>query len=174
MAGFYSGISVGDFMIFIPIDSHFSHIVSMSIMLSVPRYKIGVSPRSAAIVDTSLIGESICLPVANQYSSSHTQKSGVLCVAIACLSVMIISSMISNFFPIVFKCSMIGFSGSGAWVGVSSNVMSENVGIDICVKSGIPKSVSSDDAMSKSVGNGMSFSSESGVLNSGIVISGVD
>ena len=160
---FYSGISSGDFMIFIPIDSHFLHIVSISIMLSAPKYNIGVNPRSDAIVMACLTGESICLPVANQKSSSHTQKSSSVCVAIACLSVMMMSSMISNCFPIVFRCSLIGFS-----VGMSSKVISENVGADICVKSGISKSLLSVGSMSKSVGSGISLISDSGISTVGV------
>ena len=165
---FYSGISSGDFMIFIPIDSHFLHIVSISIMLSAPKYNIGVNPRSDAIVMACLTGESICLPVANQKSSSHTQKSSSVCVAIACLSVMMMSSMISNCFPIVFRYSLIGFFCFGFSVGVSSKVISENVGADICVKSGISKSLLSVGSMSKSVGSGISLISVSGISTVGV------
>ena len=155
-------------MIFIPIDSHFLHIVSMSIMLSDPRYSIGIRPRSDAIVVTCFTGESICLPVANQDSSSHTQKSSSVCVAIACLSVMIMLSTTSNSFPIVFKRSMIGVSGSVSWADASSKVISENVGADSCVKSGVPKSLSSDGATSKSDGNGISLISDSGISTVGV------
>ena len=96
----YSGISVGVVIIFIPIVSHFSRIVSRSIIFSAPRYNIGAIFLSSAIFVNRFIGDVICLPVANQNSSSQTQKSLSVCVAIACLSVIIMSSMTSNFFPV--------------------------------------------------------------------------
>lgn len=125
----YSGIWSGVVIIVTPIDSHVGINLSRSIMLLAPRYNIGLKLRSFAIWLNCLIGDSICLPVANQKSSSHTQKSSSLCVAMACLSVVIILSNVSNLVPILFKYSAIGFV-----VVLSSNVMSVNVGADICVK----------------------------------------
>ena len=90
-------------IIFIPIVSHFSRIVSRSIIFSAPRYNIGVTFFSCAISIKCFIGDVICLPVANQNSSSQTQKSLSVCVTIACLSVIITSSMILNSLPIEFR-----------------------------------------------------------------------
>lgn len=118
------------------------------------------------------IGDGICLPVANHDSVSHTQKSVSICDAIACFSVTIMSSIISNFCPFAFKCSMIGFSGAVLLVVVSLNVMSENVGADICVKSGISNSGSFIGSISKSVGNGIFSKSDSGISGVGLVFSG--
>lgn len=112
-----------------PIDFHFLHNVSMSIMLSAPRYRTGDRSRSVAILVNFEIGDSICLPVANQNSSSHTQKSSSVCDAMTCLSVIIISSIISYFLPIVSRYSDIGVAG--VMSGSSPNVMSVNVGMDI-------------------------------------------
>ena len=85
------------------IDSHFLRIVSISIMLLEPRYKTGVNLCVVATFCSWLIGDLICLPVANQNSSSHTQKSSSVCDAIACLSVMITSSIVSKCFSIEFR-----------------------------------------------------------------------
>ena len=82
-------------MIFIPSDAHFWHMLSRSIMLSVPRYSTGINPCSDATRVTDIIGDGICLPVANHDSLSHTQKSGSVCEAIANLSVMIMLSWVS-------------------------------------------------------------------------------
>lgn len=143
-------------MIWIPIDSHVLHNVSISIMFSAPRYSVGINFRSVAIFVTRAIGDSICLPVANQNSSSHTQKSSSMCDAIACLSVIIMSSIISYCLPVESRYSDIGFDG------VLSNVMSVNVGAGIWVKSGVKKSESGAvGSISKSDGNGMSSNSDS-------------
>lgn len=143
-------------MIWIPIDSHVLHNASISIMFSAPRYSVGINLRSVAIFVTRAIGDSICLPVANQNSSSHTQKSSSMCDAIACLSVIIMSSIISYCLPVESRYSDIGFDG------VLSNVMSVNVGAGIWVKSGVKKSESGVvGSISKSDGNGMSSNSDS-------------
>lgn len=152
-------------MIWIPIDSHVGRNLSKSIMFVAPRYSVGINFRSVAIFVTRAIGDSICLPVANQNSSSHTQKSSSVCDAMACLSVMIMSSIISCFLPIESRCSDIGLVG--VVFGVSPNVMSVNVGVDISAKSDIDKFESdSVGVMSKSDGNGISSSSGSvGVIS---------
>ena len=125
-------------------------------MFSAPMYSVGINFRSVAIFVTRAIGDSICLPVANQNSSSHTQKSSSVCDAIACLSVMIMSSIISYCLPVESRYSDMGFDG------VLSNVMSVNVGVGISVKSGAEKFESDSGAgISKSVGNGISSSSGS-------------
>lgn len=129
-------------------------------MFSAPMYSVGINFRSVAIFVTRAIGDSICLPVANQNSSSHTQKSSSVCDAIACLSVMIMSSIISYCLPVESRYSDIGFDG--VLSGVSSNVMSVNVGAGIWVKSGVKKSESGVvGSISKSDGNGMSSNSDS-------------
>ena len=139
-----------------PIDSHVLHIVSRSIILSAPKYKTGLRSRAAATFNNFEIGDFFCLPVANQNSSSHTQKSSSMCDAIACLSVMIMSSIISYCLPVESRYSDMGFDG------VLSNVMSVNVGVGISVKSGAEKFESDSGAgISKSVGNGISSSSGS-------------
>ena len=99
----YSDNSSGVVITVIPDDSHDLRTLSKSMMLSEPRYNIGFSFLSWAIVSSCFIGDSICLPVANQKSLSHTQKSSSLCVAIACLFVMIMSSTISKCFSIEFR-----------------------------------------------------------------------
>ena len=88
-----------------------------------------------------------------------------MCDAIACLSVTIISSMVSNAILFAFKCSDIGAEG----VDSSSNVMSVNVGADMFTKLSAEKSVPPMGPKSKSVGNGMSSISGSGMLISGWV-----
>ena len=129
-------------------------------MFLAPMYSVGINLRSVAIFVTRAIGDSICLPVANQNSSSHTQKSSSMCDAIACLSVMIMSSIISYCLPVESRYSDIGFDG--VLSGVSSNVMSVNVGAGIWVKSGVKKSESGVvGSISKSDGNGMSSNSDS-------------
>ena len=147
-------------MIWIPIDSHVLHNASISIMFSAPRYSVGINFRSVAIFVTRAIGDSICLPVANQNSSSHTQKSSSMCDAIACLSVMIMSSIISYCLLVESRYSDIGLD----WMlsEVLSNVMSVNVGAGIWVKSGVKKSESGVvGSISKSDGSGMSSNSDS-------------
>lgn len=155
-----------------PIDSHVGRSLSKSIMLSAPRYRTRDRSCSVAILVNFEIGDSICLPVANQNSSSHTQKSSSVCDAMACLSVMIMSSIISYFLPIESRCSDIGLVG--VVFEVSPNVMSVNVGVDISAKSDIDKFESdSVGVMSKSDGNGISSSSGSVGVISGCEISGV-
>ena len=132
-------------------------------MLSEPRYNTGVRPLWDAMFVSLIIGDSFCLPVANQNWLSHTQKSSSLCVAIACLSVMIISSILLNFLPILFKCSDIG---SSFFSGVP-NVMSVNVGAADCKNSSIIKSGSVVSSVLKSLGNGISWISDAGVVSIG-------
>lgn len=141
-----------------PIDSHVLHIVSRSIILSAPRYKTGLRSRAAATFNNFEMGDSFCLPLANQYSSSHTQKSSSVCDAMACVFVVMMSSIISYCSPAVSRYSVTGVDGVVSVL--SSNVMSVNVGVDISVKSGAEKS-DSGAGMSKSVGNGISSSSGS-------------
>lgn len=129
-------------------------------MFLAPRYNVGINLRSVAIFVTRAIGDSICLPVANQNSSSHTQKSSSVCDTIACLSVMIMLSIISYCLPVESRYSDIGFDGVSS--EVLSNVMSVNVGAGIWVKSGVKKSESGVvGSISKSDGNGMSSNSDS-------------
>ena len=61
----------------------------------------------------------------------------------------------------VSRCSVTAFWNFVSGGGVSPNVISEKVGADICVKSGISNSLDSNGATSKSDGNGISSSSDS-------------
>ena len=152
-----------------PIDSHVLHIVSRSIILSAPKYKTGLRLRAAATFNNFEIGDSFCLPLANQCSSSHTQKSSSVCDAMACVFVVMMSSIISYCSPAVSRYSVTGFDVGTSIL--SSNVMSVNVGVGISVKSGTEKSESDSGAgISKSVGNGISSSSGSiGVVSDGML-----
>lgn len=49
-----------------PDDSHVFRIVSMFNMFSEPRYNTGLRLRSLATLDILAMGDSFCLPVANQ------------------------------------------------------------------------------------------------------------
>lgn len=111
---------------------------------------------SCAAFKTAAIGEGRVLPVANQLSSSTTQKSGSLCVTIACVFVIVISE------SFVFFSSSVSSSSS-------SKFISEKVGIDIGDSSN-----ASSSWMSKSVGSGktsvaVEFVSGAGSLFSGLV-----
>ena len=113
-------------MITMPSWVHCLRMFSRSIMFVLAKYNTGVRFFSDATSLMLVIGDLICLPVANQNSSSHTQKSSSMCVAMTCLSVIIKSSWVSNDLPIELRCSAIGFVGAVS--EVSPNVTSEKVG----------------------------------------------
>ena len=92
--GGYIFKSDGVVITIIPSDSHCGINVSISNMFSVPRYITGVKPRSDAMDLICAIGDGRDFPVANQLSSSITQKSGSVCEIIAYLSVIIMSSIV--------------------------------------------------------------------------------
>lgn len=77
----------------IPSDCHVLMWMSRSIMFVDSRYITGDKLCCAAYSWIFLIGDGRVLPFANQFSLSITQKSLSLCVMMACLSVMIISSI---------------------------------------------------------------------------------
>ena len=128
-----------------PSDSHCGINVSMSIMFVSAKYNTGVTLCWDAIVFIVVIGDGFVLPVANQFSLSTTQKSESSCVAIACVFVTMMSSIISNSMFLLFKYSVIyDFVVSGSFV---SKLKSVNVGM-------VSESVCDSGSMSKSVGNG--------------------
>ena len=109
------------------------------------------------------IGDGRVLPDANHVSGSATQKSGSLCVAIACVSVIIMSPSVVYGLPVAFRCVVSTLmsalysemcsaaSGVGAGDGVSKFI-SVNIGAgwyDMSLNSGM-----SDMSMSKSAGKG--------------------
>lgn len=110
----------------------------------------------------AMIGDGHTLPAANQLSVSATQKSGSECVAMACVSVIIMSPSVVNFCPVLFRWSIKtelsadAVSDWGTWGALSlvsgvSKLISVNVGVNWSIASGV---MSSDAVMSKSGGTG--------------------
>ena len=129
-----------------PSDSHWAVNVSMSMIFVSARYKTGFTLFCSATDFAAKTGDGLDLPVANQFSLSHTQKSESSCTAIACVFVTIISSIIVYSVFVLFRCSIT----SDVFVsGVSPKLKSVNVGtvLSFC-------SVSVSNDMSKSDGNG--------------------
>lgn len=117
---------------------------------------VGVRLCFEAAFWTAIIGDGHMRPAANQLSVSATQKSGSLCVMMACVSVMTILSsveyallfsvryLINSELSFVSVCVSVSDSGSSKFISV-------NVGIVSISGVGISKS--------KSVGNGNDVSS---------------
>ena len=83
----------------IPADFHDWICSSISIMFVDSRYIAGFRLCVFANSWIFKIGDGRVFPFANQFSSSITQKSKSLCVIIACVSVVTISSMTSKKCP---------------------------------------------------------------------------
>ena len=95
---------------------------------------------------TAITGDGFVLPVANQFSLSVTQKSESLCVVMACVGVITMSSIILYSIPWVFKYAVM--SVLVVFSGVLSKSRSVNVGMLLFVV------LSDVKSMSKSSGNG--------------------
>ena len=111
-----------------PAFSHSLRFLSNSIMFVAPRYKIGLTPCSAAVANNVVIGDSRVCPDANHIGSSIIQKSSSSCVAITALSVNIISLSKTVYFRFVScKCLATGFSYSDSFCCVLSVVLSPKI-----------------------------------------------
>lgn len=83
-------------MTVMPSDSHSGISLSRSRIFVDARYIAGVRLCFFAAFWAVMIGDGHTRPAANQFSKSVTQKSGLECVAIACVSVITIFSSTTN------------------------------------------------------------------------------
>lgn len=122
-------------------------------------YNTGVRFLESATDSNDFIGDGRVMPDANQLSGSVTQNSGLVWVAITCVSVKIKSSITEYDIPLVDRycvtadvSQVIGVATWSGWGRVSSGAeskfISENVGMSENV------GTVSDMSRSKSTGNG--------------------
>ena len=127
---------------------HFVDTCVMDNLLDVPGWN---NDRTRIIEEYTRLsenGDTFVLPVANQFSLSTTQKSESSCVAIACVFVTMMSSIISNSMFLLCRYSV----RSDVLSGVSSKLKSVNVGT-------LSEFGSESNVMSKSGGSGNAVSS---------------
>ncbi len=155
-------------MTVMPSDSHLARRASKSIIFVFFKYSTGRTPRSPTVAVRRAVGEGFCLPAANQSLSSAIQKSGSSWMAIANLSVIIMSFVADMILsPRVVKNSIVSVSGivsavvgAGVSSGASSKLISLKTGADMFkISSPFASGAGDSSPKSKSVGNGKSVMS---------------
>ena len=150
-----------------PADSHLVRTVSRSNIFVVPRYNTAVRSVDAVWDFNAAIGDGRVRPSANHVSSSAIQKSGSSCVAIAMVSVNIMSPSIVNSMPAsrnTFVIAVSDVASGAAGVGDASNVISEKVGMVGIDVTGMESPPNTSSPISKSVGIGKSSAAVSVVV----------
>ena len=138
---------------------------------------VGVRLCFEAAFWTAIIGDGHMRPAANQLSVSATQKSGSLCVIMACVSVMTMLSsveyallfsvryLINSELSFVSNSMSVSDSGSSKFISVNVGIISvSGVGVSISKSAGRGNDVSSMSGVSGVLGTGVCW----GVLNADV------